>query len=121
MERFGVGQNFIRKYNMTIRFAERRDSEVKDINMSIFIGKAGEQNSIIEPLSIQLITGFALLAYLGWFTVLKFRRVKKEQIDFEKSKEGLKSVSAEDRKRMVAATKQEENFIAGKADAKNLN
>ena len=33
-----------------------------------------------------LLTGAALLAYLGCFSVLKFRRVKREKVEFAKMK-----------------------------------
>ena len=48
-----------------------------------------------------LITGCAILAYVGWFSVLKFRRVKQEKAQFSKMQDGINSLKAEDGQRMI--------------------
>ena len=121
MNSFGVGQNFIRKYNMTAKFSEKQDTGKTQISMSIFIGKADNQRNILDPLLWQAITASLLLAYVGWFTVLKFRRVKVEKTDFEKISKGVQCVTAQDARRMLQATQQEEGFIKGDVKAANVN
>lgn len=61
-----------------------------------------------------MITGFLLLAYLGYFTVLKFRRHKREKLEYTKIMEGLKYVEPDDAKRITKALKAEADFIEGK-------
>ena len=38
---FAIGQNFIRSYNLTMKFVERQSSD--DISLSIFIGSTGQK------------------------------------------------------------------------------
>jgi hypothetical protein len=51
--------------------------------------------SLIPEAVLVTITSFALLAYVGYFSVLKFRRVKSERAEFEKIKQGVSNVSAD--------------------------
>jgi len=48
-----------------------------------------------------LLTGCAILAYVGWFSVLKFRRVKNEKAQFSKMQDGINSLKVEDGQRMI--------------------
>ena len=61
----------------------------------MFIGKATPMYSLIPEAVLVTITSFALLAYVGYFSVLKFRRVKSERAEFEKIKQGVSNVSAD--------------------------
>ena len=67
---------------MTIKFAERADSN--DISMAIFIGNAGHRPVLLNDAIVYSMCGLLLFAYLGWFTVLKFRRVRREEIEYNK-------------------------------------
>ena len=59
-------------------------------------------------------TGFALLGYVGWLSVAKFRRVKREKVEFEKIKDVVKEVPAEEAKLRFAAQNCEDDFIKGR-------
>ena len=65
---------------MTIKFAERADSN--DISMAVFIGNAGHRPEMLNDAIVYSLCGLFLFAYLGWFTVLKFRRVSREKIEY---------------------------------------
>jgi len=52
--------------------------------MLMFIGAADHKNSSMESLIWIGPTVILLLAYLGYFSVLKFRRVRTESDQFEK-------------------------------------
>ena len=85
---------------MTIRFIERSESE--DISMSIFLGRAGSQSDWVD-LIFMIATGIALLAYVGCFSVLRFRREKMERAEFNLVKYGVKAVPSSEAKRRIAA------------------
>ena len=74
---FAIGQNFIRRYNMTIMSTERAESN--DISMHIYIGDATNQIPLYLEISYMLVIVLSLLGYVGYFSVLKFRRQKKEK------------------------------------------
>lgn len=67
-----------------------------------------------------MVSLFALLGYLGCFTVMKFKRVKLESIEFKKIQKGVKGVSAADVKKVLANQNLEKDFINGKEDGKPL-
>ena len=58
-----------------------------------------------------LLTGGALLTYLGCFSVMKFRRVKHEKIEFAKMKGVRQDLDPEEAKRMVLATRLETDYL----------
>lgn len=58
-----------------------------------------------------LFTGFGSIAYLGYFSVLKFRRVKEESKKFEKMKKTFKELSDEEKRRLHNAIANEKAFL----------
>lgn len=118
--KFALGQNFIRKYNLTIRFTERNDA-TDNINMAVFIGKTTHKNTIMSELTIALASGFCLLSFLGYFTVIKFRRVKREKIEFKQIQKAAENISAKDARRILNSQKLEAEFIGGKANGQTVN
>ena len=54
------------------------DKNTTTINLTIFIGNAKHQSSLESEIFFMMGTVLALLAYLGYFSVKKFRRVKKD-------------------------------------------
>ena len=60
-------------------------------------------------------TGGALLCYVSYFTVLKFKRVYRERIEYEKIKKAVKHISPEEAARLVTAQNAEKDFLKGKA------
>ena len=83
---FALGQNFIRQYNMTLKYIKTSkffSSGINDVSVMVYIGAAGHRNSMGSELYFMLLVCFLLLVYLGYFSVLKFRRVKKESSQFE--------------------------------------
>ena len=117
---FAIGQNFIRKYNMTIRFTERNDFS-NNISLSVFIGKTDKKLVILPELLMALFTWFLLLGFVGYMTVLKFRRVRSEKAEFQKIEKGAQNISAADARRIVKAQRLEAEFIAGKATGQTIN
>ena len=81
VQEFAVGQNFIRKYNMTMKFSKRKDG-TNNVSLDVFLGKADQEQTVTTMAYWMILTGFAILAYVGWFSVLKFRRVKQEKAQF---------------------------------------
>ena len=79
-KQFAVGQNFLREYNMTMRFlkTEKDQGGSRSISVLLYIGNAERRDTIMSTIAMMFFTGFLLLAYLAYFSVLKFRRVKKE-------------------------------------------
>ena len=75
---FALGQNFIRRYNMTMRFVRRTTSQ-QQIALSVFIGKAQHYDELIDTGIWVTCSAISLLGYLSWFTVLKYKRVRLEQ------------------------------------------
>ena len=66
-------------------------------------------------------TGMALLAYVALFSVAKFRRIKKEKIEYKKIKRAVKEISPEEAALRLAAQNAEKDFLAGKAGGQPLN
>ena len=89
-----MGQNFIRKYNLTLKFTRPEDVN-KDISLSVFIGRANPMQSLIPEAVLVTVTSFALFAYVGCFSVMKFRRIKSEKAEFNKIKNGVEKVYAD--------------------------
>ena len=58
-----------------------------------------------------LLTSGALLTYLGCFSVMKFRRVKRERIEFAKTKGLYEELDPDVAKKMVLSTKLETEFL----------
>ena len=63
----------------------------------------------------------ALLAYVALFSVAKFRRIKKEKIEYKKIKRAVKEISPEEAALRLAAQNAEKDFLAGKAGGQPLN
>ena len=72
------------------------------------------------PLFFSLFTGFGSIAYLGYFSVLKFRRVKEESEKFEKMQKTFKELSDEEKRRLHNAMANEKAFLEGKPEAGTL-
>lgn len=66
---------------MTIRFVKKDNDEV---SFTTLMGKAEESDPIFGDLVFMSLTLFSLIAYVAYFTVKKFRRVKHEKVVFEK-------------------------------------
>lgn len=67
-----------------------------------------------------LLTAGALLTYLGCFSVLKFRRVKREKVEFAKTKGLYEELDPDVAKKMVLSTKLETEFLQGKEGGQPL-
>ena len=63
----------------------------------------------------------ALLAYVALFSVWKFRRIKKEKIEYKKIKKAVKEISPEEAALRLAVQNAEKDFLAGKAGGQPLN
>ena len=87
---FAIGQNFIRSYNMTMKFVNRKSSQ--DIALYMYVGSTTTKEEIFNQLYYMLATGFSLLGYVGCLSVTKFRRVKRERVEFEKIKAVVKDI-----------------------------
>ena len=68
-----------------------------------------------------LITGFALLAYVSIFSVVKFRRVQREKLEYEKIREAVKDLPPEEAARRLGAQNAEKDFLAGAEGGQPLN
>ena len=117
-----MGQNFIREYNMTMKFlkTEKDKDGTLSISVLMYIGNATYRASIWSTLAWMMITGFSLLAYLGYFSVLKFRRVGKEATKFETMKKSLQELTDEEKRRLHNGITNEKAFIEGKPEAGTL-
>ena len=60
-------------------------------------------------------TGSALLCYVSYFTVIKFKRVYREREEYEKIKKAVKNISPEEAARLLTAQNAEKDFLKGKA------
>jgi len=91
VKQFAVGQNFIRSYNMTMRFirTEQDATGSRSISLLLYMGPAGHRDSIWDTLIWMGPTCLCILAYLGYFSVLKFRRVREESVAFEKMQQSF--------------------------------
>ena len=92
----------------------------RSISLLLFIGSASHKNSMWTPFIFSMITGFGSIAYLGYFSVLKFRRVKKESDQFEKMQKTFKELSDEEKRRLHNAMANEKAFLEGKPEAGTL-
>jgi hypothetical protein len=59
-------------------------------------------------------TSLLLLAYLGWFTVLKFRRVAREKIEFKKMQKGAEIAKKLGKQLDGVNANIDKNFLQGK-------
>ena len=98
---FAIGQNFIRSYNMTLKYVNRKSSD--DIALSMYIGSTTNREWVYEELWYMMGTGFALLGYVGCLSVTKFRRVKREKAEFEMIKKVVKDIPKDEAKLRFAA------------------
>ena len=78
-----MGQNFIRTFGLTLKFVERDDGDSDEISLAIFIGRANDEQSLIDQMIFAGFTATLLLTYLGCFTVIKFRRVTRQELEFK--------------------------------------
>ena len=63
----------------------------------------------------------ALLAYVALFSVWKFRRIKKEKIEYKKIKKAVKEITPEEAALRLAVQNAEKDFLAGRAGGQPLN
>ena len=70
---------------MTLKFVQR--AEANEISMSIFLGNATFSPSVLTTLVSALVLGALLIAYVGYFSILRFRRYKTEKAEHEKVNE----------------------------------
>ncbi len=75
VNQFAVGQNFIRKYGMTMKFSKRKDG-TDNVSLDVFLGNADHEKDNTTAVTLSLATSVILMAYVGWFTVVQFRRVR---------------------------------------------
>ena len=92
-----------------MRYLTREGSD--DISLSIFIANANHKSTIEGPLLGMLLTAGLLLTYLGCFSVLKFRRVKREKVEFAKTKGLYEELDPELAKKIALSTKLETEFL----------
>ena len=105
IDAFAVGQNFIREFNMTFKFIKtQQDSKIIDnISLLIFLGAAKHKETAWDSLLFVIPTSLFLLSFLGYFSVLKFRRHRTESNQFEKMQKQFKSLSNEEKRRIMDA------------------
>ena len=58
-----------------------------------------------------LLTAGLLLTYLGCFSVMKFRRVKREKAEFAKTKGIHEDLDPDVAKKMILSTRLEKDFM----------
>ena len=90
------------------------------ISVLMYIGNATYRASIWATLAWMLITGFSLLAYLGCFSVLKFRRVSKDAKKFETMKKSIQELTDEEKRRLHNGITNEKAFLDGNPEAGTL-
>ena len=78
---------------MTIAFTERASSN--DIAVAFYLGNAPKKEEIYAKLAFMLLNVFCLLGYVGYFSILKFRRVAQERREFAAIKESIKGITTE--------------------------
>ena len=105
---------------MTMKFVKSEDL-INDISLQLFIGRVTHKQSDVNSLVWMLVTGACLLSYLGWFSVLKFRRVKKEALQFEQTREGIEKLSMAEKKLMLDAVQIEAAIGEGQPEAATIN
>lgn len=74
----------------------------------------------MSTLAMMMFTGFLLLAYLAYFSVLKFRRVKKESEQFDTMKKTFQELTDEEKRRLHNAVANEKAFLDGNPEAGTL-
>lgn len=103
---------------MTIEFSMRSSSN--EVSIHVYIGNASRTPSPLFGVVEALLTIFAILGYLGFFTVMKFRRVKVEKLEFAKIKKGVIGVPNQEARRLLVEQNLEKDFINGKVEGKPL-
>lgn len=66
-------------------------------------------------------TGCVLLLYVTCFTVMKFRRVAREKVEYEKIMRVVKDLPPEEAARRLGAQNAEKDFLNGKVGGQPLN
>ena len=71
--------------------------------MTVFVGQAKTNEFAAAKIEItyMLATGGALLTYVAIFTVMKYRRVYREQYEYKMIKECLKDIPADEAARRM--------------------
>ena len=100
---------------MTIKFVKKDNDEV---SLTTFMGKADKDDPIMGDLVFMSLTIFFLIAYVAYFSVKKFRRVKQEKIVFEKMQKIGKKENL-DLAQGVRANLFDKDFLKGEAVAAN--
>ena len=62
----------------------------------MYIGSTTNREWVYEELWYMMATGFALLGYVGCLSVTKFRRVRREKVEFEMIKKVVKDIPKEE-------------------------
>ena len=83
MNEFALGQNFIRDYGIIYNWVIREDGSTE---VAIYLGPANDKNSIFSEVLVMVFTLSFLSIYVGYFSVLKFRRIRFEQQEYNKIK-----------------------------------
>lgn len=65
---------------MTFKYVKtvKKDTGMSDISLLMYIGASQHQSTVYNDLIWGGLSSILLLAYLGYFSVLKFRRVRIE-------------------------------------------
>ena len=106
---------------MTLKFVEREDGADQEISMAIFIGHANAERSLMAQISFALGTAALMLIYLGWFTVMKFRRVKAEKLEWKLLNKGAEIADKKGVKLKGMGYNANKEFLQGKGQAINEN
>ena len=81
MNEFALGQNFIRNNGIIYDWVAKKDGS---IDLALYIGKAPNSNSDLRKIVAICLTLTVLVLYVAYFTVLKFRRLEIEEIEYNK-------------------------------------
>ena len=74
--RFALGQVFTQLYGVTYRFTQQKHGTVQ---LAPFIGRASKENSNAEEWVFILTMQAGLVSYLAIFSIMRFRRYRREQ------------------------------------------
>ena len=66
----------MKKYGVTLRYVERKSGEV---SLTAFIGQAEKNTINYGEVAIVVVTLIALIVYLAYFTVIRYRNTKKDK------------------------------------------
>ena len=94
-----------------------------DIRLNVFLGRADHKHHDLLDVTFIFLCSFSLIAYLAYFTVLKFRRVAREKAAFAQIQK-LMSKKGKIKVDKLANTFQVQlviqNFVEGKEGAVSL-